>query len=182
MNNNEIEKLISDYYSVLPDSKQEEFGKVRIIEKFEEFVDNERILQFFLNVLIDDEDFDLARVEIAKILDIRDSENAVENQEIAQSLIHVLKNSEDDYLVRQYVAMAMWNYVDVEGVFEFASGIILDSDEDINVRYNVLDIFFQDGATERTLKILKGLLQDEDKSLQQTANRILKEWDIKIED
>ena len=172
---NNFEELIAKYEAVLPDSKKEEFGKVRVIEMLEYFEDA-RVLPFFLKVLVDETDYDLARVEITKILRIRKPKNQKEKQDIAQSLMLVLKNSEtdDNYLVRQYAAMAIDKYSDIEGVFECAAEIILNTDEDINVRYNVLDVFERDGSTERTLKIFKELLKDEE--FQKTANRILKEW------
>ena len=172
---NSFEELIAKYEAVLPDSKNEQFGKVRVIEILED-VKDARVLPFFLKVLVDENDYDLARVEIAKILHIRKAKNEKEKQGIAESLMLVLKNSEtdDNYLVRQYAAIAIENYSDVEGVFEFASRIILNFDEDINVRYNVLDVFERDGSTERTLKILRELLKDEE--FQKTASRILKEW------
>jgi tetratricopeptide (TPR) repeat protein len=177
MSNSEILKLISDYSSVLPDSKGENFGKTNVIEKFGEF-DDERILQFVLTILVDESEYDLARVDIAKILEYRAAKNEKEKQEIAKSLILVLKNTEDDYLVRQYAAMAISPYSDVEGIFELATQIILNPDEDINVRYNVLDVFERDGPTEKTLKIFRELLKDEE--FQKTASRILKEWNQEI--
>lgn len=176
---NNFEELIAKYEAVLPDSKNEQFGKVDVIETLEDFEDL-RVLPFLLKVLVDENEYDLARVEIAKILEIRKSKNEKEKQEIAQSLMIVLKYSEsdDNYLVRQYAAIAIDNYSDVEGVFEFASQIILNPDEDINVRYNVLDVFERDGSTGRTLKIFRELLKD--KEFQKTASRILMEWNQTI--
>ena len=172
-----FEELIAKYESILPDSKNEEFGKLGIIEILENFEDV-RVLPFFLKVFVDENEYDLARVEIAKILALRNAENKQENREIFQSLMLVLNNSEDDYLVRQYAAMAIQNYSEIEEVFEFASHIILNPDEDIEVRYNVLDVFEREGATERTIRIFRELLNDEE--FQKTASEILKEWDQEI--
>ena len=76
---NNFEELTSKYETVLPDSKKEQFGKVCVIEILEDCEDA-RVLPFFLKVLVDENDNDLARVEIAKILQIRKTKMKKKNK------------------------------------------------------------------------------------------------------
>src|ERR1051326_210235 len=85
--------------------------KVAIIRQLEQ-VSDARVLPFFLRILENKQEYDLARIEVLKILELKEHNNQVEHEQIGKLIQHVLDVDTDDD-VRNYAAIAISNYMDV---------------------------------------------------------------------
>ena len=161
MDSDQIEGLISKFHSIPGDAEAEPWEKVKIIRTLEGARDP-RVLSFFLRVLSDGDEFDLARIEILKILRLRECSGDAERVEIGEAIAGVLVG-EEDVLVKQYAAMALeWNYAGVESVLEAVTRTLLNEEEDTGVRANALSVVESAGPTPETVGLLKGLMNDRD--------------------
>ncbi|MBT8225836.1 MAG: hypothetical protein KJO75_10105, partial [Dactylosporangium sp.] len=95
---------------MMPDSTDFEGGaKVDVVVELEDHLDDPRVLAFFLSVVADPGEYDLARIECIKILRLWPPSTATDRQRAGQVIAAVLC-ADDDYLVRQYAAMALGPY------------------------------------------------------------------------
>jgi hypothetical protein len=166
------EKLIAEYKAAKLNAKGESDEKIEIILDLEDNAD-EKVIPFFLSVILDEEEYDLARIEVLKILKLRDAKDPEEHHKIGKAILQVLTKSADPD-VRNYAAMAMAPYLDVERANLEAGNLLLNSKTDINLRHNLLSAFERFGPTEPGREVLLKLLQDED--MRQSAARVLGEW------
>jgi HEAT repeat protein len=171
----DVDKLIAEYKAAKLNEKGESDEKLEVILELEDHED-EKVIPFFLNVLLNEEEYDLARIEILKILKLRDAQSQEEHNRIGKAILQVLMKSSDPD-VRNYAAMAMSKYMDVEGANTEAGNLLLNSKTDINLRHNLLAAFERFGPTEPGREVLLKLLQDEE--LRQAAARVLGEWGSK---
>lgn len=166
------DQLIAKYKAAKLNEKGESDEKIDVIIELED-LKSEKVIPFFLNVLLNEEEYDLARIEILKILKLRDSQDPQEHNRIGRAILQVLTKS-SDLLVRNYAAMALSKYLDVEGANAEAGNLLLNSQTNIDLRHNLLSAFERFGPTEPGREVLLKLLQDED--LRQSAARVLGEW------
>lgn len=151
--------------------------KVRIIMELEG-VDDDRVLPFFLETVMNEDEYDLARIEILKILEIRESNDKDEHQKIGHIVKNILMNDPDDD-VRNYAAMTVSNFMDVEGVIEQIVKIIFNVEEDINLRWNAFTAVEKMGPTQQSLEILQKCLSEDE--FKKSVLLILNRWNIKVD-
>jgi len=150
-------------------------GKPEIITELED-IDDERILPFFLEVLLNEQEYDLARIETLQVLKLRNCSHQEEYDQIGQAIKQVLVNSTDQD-IRNYAAMAIASYIETEGAFDVIEGILLDEKEDINLRYNAFGVIEEIGLQDRSMEILKKLIQNPE--FNQPSLRLINEWQVK---
>jgi hypothetical protein len=169
----ELERLQDSYLAQQPSSAGEaEYpGKIDVIQEIE-LLEDKRALDFFLSILKDVNEYDLARVEVLKILLTRDfgEENA---GRISGSIEEVLQEDPDE-MVKQYAAQALARFMQVEGVYEFAAELVAYEHEDSVVRGTLLSIIEDYGKSDKSVETLKRLVSD--KELGRLAISILQEW------
>jgi hypothetical protein len=151
-------------------------GKPEIITELED-IDDERILPFFLEVLLNELEYDLARIETLQVLRLRNCSDQEEYDQIGQAIKQVLVNSTDQD-IRNYAAMAIASYIETEGAFDVIEGILLDEKEDINLRYNAFGVIEDMRLSDRSIEVLKKLTQDPE--LNKPSLRLLNEWQVNI--
>jgi hypothetical protein len=151
-------------------------GKPEIVTELEG-IDDERILPFFLEVLLNELEYDLARIETLQVLKLRNCSDQEEYDQIGQAIKQVLVNSTDQD-IRNYAAMAIASYIETEGAFDVIEGILLDEKEDINLRYNAFGVIEEIGLQDRSMEILKKLIQNPE--FNQPSLRLLNEWQVNI--
>jgi hypothetical protein len=152
--------------------------KPQIIIELED-IDDERILPFFLEVLLNEREYDLARIETLQVLEVRNlSYPRVQEEydQVGQAIKQVLVNSTDQD-IRNYAAMAIASYIETEGAFDVIEGILLDEKEDINLRYNAFGVIEEIGLQDRSMEILKKLIQNPE--FNQPSLRLINEWQVK---
>jgi hypothetical protein len=150
-------------------------GKPEIVTELEG-IDDERILPFFLEVLLNELEYDLARIETLQVLRLRNCSDQEEYDQIGQAIKQVLVNSTDQD-IRNYAAMAIASYIETEGAFDVIEGILLDEKEDINLRYNAFGVIEEIGLQDRSMEILKKLIQNPE--FNQPSLRLINEWQVK---
>jgi HEAT repeat protein len=148
--------------------------KTNIIAQLED-IEDERILPFFLDVLLDQQEYDLAKIEVLEVLKLKDCQNQAEYQKIGKIIRQVLTNDFDNN-VRIYAAMAISNYIETEGVIDDLSNIILNENEDIDLRWNALTALEETPKKEIYVTILKKLVNIPE--FRKFALRKLKEYEI----
>jgi hypothetical protein len=151
-------------------------GKPEIVTELED-TDDERILPFFLEVLLNELEYDLARIETLQVLRLRNCSDQEEYDQIGQAIKQVLVNSTDQD-IRNYAAMAIASYIETEGAFDVIEGILLDEKEDINLRYNAFGVIEDMRLSDRSIEVLKKLTQDPE--LNKPSLRLLNEWQVNI--
>ena len=151
-------------------------GKPEIVTELEG-IDDERILPFFLDVLLNELEYDLARIETLQVLRLRNCSDQEEYDQIGQAIKQVLVNSTDQD-IRNYAAMAIASYIETEGAFDVIEGILLDEKEDINLRYNAFGVIEEIGLQDRSMEILKKLIQNPE--FNQPSLRLINEWQVNI--
>ena len=73
-----VDQLIAKYKAAKLNEKGESDEKIDVIIELED-LKSEKVIPFFLNVLLNEEEYDLARIEILKILKLRDSQDPQEH-------------------------------------------------------------------------------------------------------
>ncbi|HMA35004.1 MAG TPA: hypothetical protein VKY74_11055 [Chloroflexia bacterium] len=133
------------------------------------------MLSFFLDVISDITEYDLARVEILKLLPAHDYTHS-DRLKITQTLIQIFFNKSDDHLVRQWAAIAIQHYMDTTSAIEAIRKIVLDSEEGVVLRHNAFWALRNLGPTNQSVEVMRLLVSDEE--FRSPATRILKEWGI----
>jgi hypothetical protein len=94
-------------------------------------------LEFVTSTLGNPSEYDLARVELCKALRVYEPASAAISHACATALLAALRDPEDE-LVRQWAALALANFVAVDGVAPELVARVVDPTEDIDVRHNSL--------------------------------------------
>lgn len=168
----EVGRLISEYKAARLDEDGESEEKIDLVLALED-LDDARIVPFFLEVIGDDNEYDQARIEILKILKLRDALTPEEHQQIGKAILQVLLKSSDPD-VRNYAAMALSNYLDVEGATVDAGNLLLNQQTNKDLRHNLFFAFERFGETEAGREVMLKLLQDDE--FRQSAARVLGDW------
>lgn len=147
-------------------------GKDEIVRRLSSF-DDERVLPFLLEVLEDGEEYDLARIEVLKFLNVMRRGDRVRDEGVARLVRHVLTNDSDDD-VRSYAAIAVSNFMDVDGSAEAARSVLLNREEDEALRWNAFAAFEGMGPTPESISALTACEQDDE--LGDSATQVLGDW------
>ncbi|MEV4312544.1 HEAT repeat domain-containing protein [Actinocrispum sp. NPDC049592] len=163
----DVTGLIAEF-EALPGDESGGDAKWRIIADLDESLGDPRVLELFLKVVADREEYDLARIECLKVLDLYPPDDRVRVGRVIAGALDV----EDDYLVRQYAAMSLGPYAGDPVVFEALSVAVLE-DEDVDVRHNALESLVTADPDERITALLHRLTEDPE--LGSAAKRTLRE-------
>jgi hypothetical protein len=174
-----VGELLAEFERVVPDAKGKSWRKVEIVMYDLYDADDERVLPLFLRVLADEKEYDLVRIEVLKVLPLWDHEGnvpAAAREEVGRLLTRVMLH-DPDTLVRNYAAQAAYAFVDVPGVFPAAVKLLLDPDEDIDIRHAALYAVQVTGPTKEARDVLSHLRGDAE--MGDHAERILQDWAAK---
>ena len=127
---------------------------------------------FLLSVVGDKGEYDLARIEALKALQLSEV-NAWDRAIVASTLVSILLH-DDDPDVRNYAAITLEVFVESPEVFVAMRKVVLDPEEDVDLRYNAFAGIERLGPTEAAVATLRGLLDDAE--LKATASRVLRGW------
>ncbi|WP_051830347.1 MULTISPECIES: HEAT repeat domain-containing protein [Streptomyces] len=147
-------------------------SKVDVIVELEDHLDDARVLSFFVSVISDPAEYDLARIECIKILRLWPPDAAAGRQRVGRAMVAALQVGED-YLVRQWAARSLESYVGDTVVFEALATAVLH-DGDPNVRDNALSSLQRAGRDDRSAELLRQLVSDPE--LGRAAARTLQSW------
>src|SRR5438046_2565349 len=135
--------LIAEYRAVLPDKSGNSYRKLHIIDDELVWPKDKRILPFFIEVAGDKNDYYLARIAVFKLFVWKMSDwrpSAQQREEIGRLIARVMNDRDDDNLVRNYATQAACYFRKVSGVFAAAAAILLDPNEDVNIRHCALSV------------------------------------------
>lgn len=147
-----------------------DWDRVEFLKKIE-FEDEPSKWELLDHIIQDEEDYDLARIEALKILEIAEIQGHIKDK-IMKTLIGVIESTED-YDVRNYATSAIVNFVEYSQIRIVARNLVLNIDEDIDIRYNAFDVIKKISDIDERNEVLKRLLDDTD--FQKSAQRVLTE-------
>jgi hypothetical protein len=154
----DVQRLVDAYRSVVPSADAEDAGQLEIITELEDHVGDPRVIEFYLSVIADPAEYDLARIECIKILALYPPDAPADRQRVGRTVAQTLWPDED-YLVRQYAAMSLGPYAGDDAVFEALEHVLVH-DDDIDVRFNALASVEEAARSDRTLSLLRRLADD----------------------
>ena len=169
-----VQERIEAFSRLKPGDDGECHGKSTIVEELEDRLDDERVLAFFLRVIADACEFDLARLAALKIFQLWKAPTDETHVSVGRHLAEVLPK-EEDILVQQWIAIAAENFANVPEVFDTAAKLVADSEVDLDVRHNCLSVIQRLRGTEQAKIVLRSLVDDEQLGVH--VRRILSEWE-----
>jgi hypothetical protein len=149
-------------------------GKSTIVEELEDRLEDERVLSFYLKVIADSSEFDLARLAALKIFQHWKAPNNETHVRVGRHLAKVLPK-EEDIIVQQWIAIAAENFASVPEVFDTAAKLVANSEIDLDVRHNCLSVIERRRGTEQAKGVLRSLVGDEQLGVH--VRRTLSEWE-----
>jgi hypothetical protein len=167
-----VRRLVEAYRCLPSPPDAEDAGRLTIITELEPHVGDPRVVDLYVSVISDPEEYDLARIECIKILGLWPPATRADRQRVGRAIAQTLWPDED-YLVRQYAAMSLGAYAQDDVVFE-ALATVLAHDDDIDVRHNAVDSIREAGPDDRSLTLLRRMVNDPE--LGSAAARTLRDW------
>ena len=158
---------IAAYFNAPFDENGEAWGKISALKVLEEFLPDGRILTFFLTIIADPKEYDMARVLLLKLLETDPFPEA--RRRIGECVATAFPG-EENWTVRCWLGRAVAAYTDIPGTREIAIACVLNQSEYEDVRHNCLSGL--NVAEPMVLDTLK-LLAIEDSTLGIAARRQL---------
>jgi hypothetical protein len=131
----DIERHIAAYRAAPFNTRGEAWGKTTALQALEEFLPDDRVLDFFLGVIADPTEYDMARIQLLKLFEVNPA-NAARNR-IGECVAAAL-TLDEDWVVRCWLGRAVSYYNDIPAARDAAVSCLLDSDEDNDVQHNCL--------------------------------------------
>jgi hypothetical protein len=131
----EVERHIAAYRSAPFDAAGEAWAKTAALEALEEFLPDGRVLDFFLAVVADSSEYDMARLHLLKLFEVDPAPAA--RQLIGECVAAALPG-EEDWTVRCWLGRAVAAFADIPAARAVAIARALDPAEDEDVRHNCL--------------------------------------------
>lgn len=131
----EIERLIAAYRCAVFDADGEAWGKTAALESLEEYLPDSRVLEFFLEIVADPTEYDMARVHILKLFEFEAVPGA---RDRIGACIAAALTEERDWMVRCWLGRAVASYADIPAARSVAIARALDQAEFEDVRHNCL--------------------------------------------
>src|SRR5688572_30675145 len=147
-----IHGRLNDFSHLQPDADGDCHGKATIVEELEDHLDDERVMSFYLNVIANPSEFDLARLAALKVFQVWKAPSYESHIRVGQHLARLLP-IEDDVLIQQWMAIAAENFANVPEVFATAGELLADSNVDLDVRHNCLSVIKQLRGTEEAKNV-----------------------------
>jgi hypothetical protein len=136
----EVERHIAAYRSASFDANGEAWEKTGALEALEQFLPDGRVLDFFLNIISDPAEYDMARVHLLKLFEINPVPSA--RRRVGDCVAAALPG-EQDWMVRCWLGRAVSRYNDIPAARAVALACVLDPGEDTDVRHNCLFLLGQ---------------------------------------
>lgn len=146
--------------------------KIELLGRIED-LEGPDVDHFLAMVASDASEYDLARIEAIRVLERRRFEGNEERESVASVLRRVLAEDDDDQ-VRSYAARALGNFTQVPGVVATAGALVLDQDEDIDIRHNAFFALERSAPTEEAVDLVTRCLAEDE--FQDAARRVLAKW------
>ncbi|UOG77389.1 HEAT repeat domain-containing protein (plasmid) [Hymenobacter tibetensis] len=124
----DLKKLLETYEDTSSD-------RVQIIRELE-FVEDEGKWPFLINIMINESADDLERIEVLRIIEVTEPPQIYVNRVISNIYNIIIK--EGDCNLRNYAVIALKNFKD-EKLLNLAKDILLNEDEDLDMRWNAFD-------------------------------------------
>jgi hypothetical protein len=169
-----VAKQLAAYRRVPTDAKGQAWGKVRILEALEDDLADGRVLDFFLAVVGDTSEFDMARCRLLEYLGCAPVTAAADRHKVGECLARALP-AEENWTVRCWLGRAAGAYGDVPELLQVATERVLDPAEDEDVRFNCLEVLTRLGPTPAVVAAFRQLAGGKD-LLAQSVRSKLHEW------
>jgi hypothetical protein len=166
-----VEKLIAAYHTAPFDTRGEAWGKVAALEALEDHLTDPRVLPFFLQLIGNPDEYDMARVHLLKLLELDPLPEAA--GQIGETIVATLAR-EKDMLVRSWLSRAAGGFSHVPVVLNSALAGVQNVEEDDAVRSNFLAVLTGRGVEPAVVEVLRKLAQA-DGNLGDSARRYLNE-------
>lgn len=168
-----IQEWIAAFNLIAPDEHGQCPDKHRIVEELRDHLADERVLNFYIQVITDKNEFDLARLAACKTLKLWHPPTNEIRIRVGQQLARMLP-LEEDVLIQQWAAIAAENFINVKEVFDAVVALLVDPNADLDVRHNCLSAVERLRGTDRAEQILRSLVDDEQLGVH--IRRILADW------
>jgi len=174
----QIDEQIAAYLNIPNTHKDEQWGKVQIIESLEEHFADQRVLDFFLSVIADHKDYEMARLHILKYMEIADIPNPTNRQKVGECLTNSF-SKEKGWTLRCWFGRAASRFRDIPEVVRAAVDCVLDQNEYADIRINWFQVLVGLKLHPIAIDTLQqlGRLNDD---LAAWALDILQKWNLDI--
>jgi len=168
-----VGELMDAFYSAPPlgQYSQEHPDKLSVVEELED-VDDPRVFPFFLSIVSDEKEDDVARMAILNTLTRRDY-SMDERLSVGRIVLRILKDDANTE-VRNYAAMAMLPFIDLPGALDSVGNILLDPAERRSIRSAALAVLERRGPIQEVVAVVRALVSDP--AYRKNAIRILNVW------
>lgn len=113
-----------------------------------------------LAILKSQTESDVAKIEVLRIMSIK-TYSGKDHEQVGAEIMGLLRSSHIEE-VRAYAALAMSGYVDMSGSFELLASIVIDEQEDLDIRHNALAALEHLGANKQNIELMNALSKDEE--------------------
>lgn len=131
----EVDRQIAAYRAAPLDASGEAWGKTAALEALEDHLPDGRVLDFFLSIIADPAEYDMARVHLAKLFEVNPVPAA--RQRIGECVAAALPG-EQDWMVRCWLGRAVAAFADIQAARAVAIARAVDQAEYEDVRHNCL--------------------------------------------
>jgi hypothetical protein len=131
----DVERHIAAYRAAPFDARGEAWGKTAALEALEAFLPDSRVLDFFLAIVADPAEYDMARLHLLKLFEADPAPAA--RSRIGECVAATLP-AEKDWTVRCWLGRAVAAYTEIPAARAVAIARVLDPSEDEDVRHNCL--------------------------------------------
>jgi len=161
------------FYSAPPPGQysQEHPDKLSVVEELED-VDDPRVFPFFLGIVSDEKEDDVARMAILNMFARRDY-STDERLSVGRIVLRILKDDANPE-VRTYAAMAMLPFIDLPGALDTVGSIVLNPAERRSIRSAALAVLERRGPIREVVAVVRALVSDP--AYRKNAIRILNAW------
>jgi hypothetical protein len=164
----DVERLIETFAARATSSVLSKLDALVDLEQ----IDDPRIVQFLMLVLLDPREPTEVRINVLKQLRNGRLQQA-QRQSVAEAVAQVVSDCSSPDLRLQAV-LALAEFTDIDGVPATLGGLALDPTETINVRYSAFTSLQRAGAATECVALLRQLSADE--LLGRSARSVLSSW------
>jgi HEAT repeats len=165
----ELERLIDAYRSRASASVPSKVDVLIDIER----VGDSRVVPFLLTVLGDDQEPDDVRVYVLKQLRNGRRLVAAERPRVAGAIGELLAE-EGPADLRLQAALALGQFIEIDGVLPILNAVCLAKDESIDLRYAAFTSLERAGPTPESIAMLRAMFNDD--TLGRSARSVLSAW------
>ncbi|WP_020475510.1 hypothetical protein [Zavarzinella formosa] len=169
-----LAEQIAAYHAAPFDAKGEACGKIQVLEELEDHLGDRDVLAFFLAILGNTDEYDMARCHLLKWFGIDPAPDAEAHRLIGECVADTLRR-EDDWLVKCWLARVSDAYIDLPVIVTVSAERFRDEAESEEVRCGVMSGLKALGPTAEVMELFRAVAAGSDE-VAKSARRILKEW------